>query len=181
MENQKFQIKINEPKYILPRGGGHNLMSIFSTCFEFPKNDFDVVFNDMTIGFSYKYEVPYIIYPILEMLNSICSSNSGKCKAYIGVEEILSEWNLQWETENLRLQINWERTSNDFLEQLNEIEELNINLNHFVSEWYKLIHLIDRIIKESNIQIDDLYYIGDFQNVKKKILKKIESKKTKDD
>lgn len=169
MENKLFSIELNNPKYVFPKGKDHNLKTIFTTCFDFPSDDFEIKWNGMSVRLSYRYDVPHLLYPIFDMLKVLCEQNEGKDSVSFGMDSLNAKWNFSWNEKKLNIHSNWNDAPQDLTPELNEKSNLEMSTSTFISEWMKLILFIDTILEKSHIQIQDTYYtkafFGDLKNL----------------
>lgn len=156
--SKHFQIELNQPQFVLPRGKSHDFLSIFSTCFSFP-DALSLYWNGHEIVFLYEYNVSQLIYPVLEMLQAITSSGKGKYRSIFGMDSLQTDWCLTWDNNNLNIKSHWFVVfSTSLTEKLNNDNKLNISTAEFIKEWQKLIILLESIIDESGIEIQSIGY-----------------------
>lgn len=155
-----FGIVVNNPNYVLPGGKGHNFQTVFSVCFDFPDENLELHWNGLILNCSYKYEVPQMIYDVLDTLRALAGSEEGTHKLNFGMDTVCTDWDLSWKGEHLVIRSNWEwaHFGKGMKEALNERAELVTTTTHFMREWHKLVELLVRIIKRSRLKIGDWHY-----------------------
>lgn len=158
MKIKKFQLILNNPDFVLPKGKGHSLKSIFSACFEYPTDSLDIIWYGERLKLSYKYQVPYLIFTILEMVKDICSHEIRHHSAYLVTDQLETNWELSWDDKQILIHSNWLSAPGNIQAKLNEKGELCIDIQEFLAEWCKLLQFIDEIIINSGIQIKDFHF-----------------------
>lgn len=157
-----FKIELNNPNYVLPKGKGFNLSSIFSVCFEYPNNDLTLIWRDITIPFSYDHMVAQIITDVLEMLKDISANESGNHLLNFGMNSLQTTWEIKWNQNDMEIQSFWKVAPKNLTSLLNNKSSLKTETKIFLEQWEKLISFVASIISRSGIEINDWYYNMDF-------------------
>lgn len=168
MENL-FSIRLNNPEYVLPRGKGHGFQSVFSTCFEYPTENLELIWHTEVIPFEYRYEVPYLLYLLLEMINNLSAADHGEFTEFVGMDTYQFNWKFTWNKNNLKITADWEE-----MRHHNLLDQLEITVEHFLNESMKLVRFLSKHIQESGVQIVDSYYNKRFlYNLERQVRKRL--------
>lgn len=169
-----FSIALNQPKYVLPKGKGHDLMTVFSVCFEFPNDNFEMYWNGIIIPCSYDYMVAHIIYDVLDMLKAISSQKKGEHLLNFGMNGLHCDWQLYWNNNDLQIASEWRAAPWDSFDALKEYARLETTTLSFLLEWQKLIQFLIDIIDRSDVKIGGRMYTHKYLlRVDRKVAKRI--------
>jgi hypothetical protein len=169
-----FSIALNQPKYVLPKGKGHDLMTVFSVCFEFPNDNFEMHWNGIVIPCSYDHMVAHIIFPVLDMLNAISSKKKGEHALIFGMNGLQCNWQLSWNKNDLQIESEWREAPLDSFDALKEHPRLETCTHSFLLEWQKLIQFLIDIIDRSGVKIECRWYTHKYLlRVDRKVAKRI--------
>lgn len=170
MLENSFEIRINNPKYVLPVGRSHDFTSIFRTCFDTPTDNFEIIWNGEIISCPYKYQVSHVVYGVMDMMDKLIAAKYGETSVHVGGDTLHSRWHLKWENDNLFVKTVWHSAPENLESRLNDKSELTISLSKFIGEWVKLFEFLEQIIVASGIKILDYHYNSAYLN---KLLKKM--------
>lgn len=104
--------------------------------------DMIMIWNNIRIPLSYKYEISYMIDDILLMLNRITSEDSGCLSIHWLPDVFRCNWNVKWNEDKVFVESQWENVIGHLELLLNRCNRLEMNKKAFVSEWKSLLRLL---------------------------------------
>lgn len=116
-----------------------NLEEAIETIFPLWTENLYIIWNNIHIPLSYKYDVSIMIIDILDMLEKVESKTVGDIKIRWSSDTFNCEWNIRWGDEELKICSEWENVVGNIGEVLIGSGDIIVTRKKFLSEWKKVI------------------------------------------
>ncbi len=126
-----------------------------------------MIWRDVAIPISYRYDIPLMIGDILDMINDMSKNETGSRHISWVPVFFKCSWNLVWNREMVDIMSVWENVALTPSGILNERSRMITNKEEFVAEWKMVLHNIQRGLLECGYELEDLKDYSDFVRVYK--------------
>ena len=116
-----------------------SLAYALETCFSIDEEDAFMKWNYVFIPLNYKYDVSYILYDCLRMLEALLGNQHGEHLLDFVEQSFFARWNMSWEEDNLTIVSQWDSVPGTIEPLLNERNVLEISKTAFINEWRMLL------------------------------------------
>lgn len=124
---------------------GEVIESIFPLLTEFAI----IIWHDIYVPISYKYDVSVMINDILAMLDAIITQESGILSIDWPSSTFCARWRLQWTTKEVFIDTRWTSVLGGVENLLNANPHLVTDKEQFLAEWGGLIRVVRKAICKS--------------------------------
>lgn len=150
-----FCIQASNPKIMFEFDEeDHDLSAAIETIFPMMTEDAIMVWNNIHIPLSYKYDISYMINDIVNMLKQLRESFIGELTISWLPDTFRSDWILRWEDNLINIKTNWEETNGDLTEMLNKFSNITISKQDFICEWKKFLEIIINGLERCGYNMD---------------------------
>jgi len=145
-----FRIQVNCPRISgILNEDDESLDEAIETVFLLNTETMIMIWNDVYIPLTYKYDLSVIMKDIMIMLEKLCNSSSGKLTIHWPSNTFSSIWNFQWEDNKLKIDTRWFTVIGDTEGLLNSRNVIEIDKTSFIQEWKTLLLKIRWALEES--------------------------------
>ncbi|TCS94835.1 hypothetical protein [Hazenella coriacea] len=116
-----------------------NLAEAIETIFPLYTEDAILVWKNIYIPLSYKYEISIMTWDLLDMLEKLRKHSSGEWKIQWASDSFRNSWYLRWEEDTLTINAEWGSVIGNTENQLKEKREIKVPILAFTAEWRKLL------------------------------------------
>jgi hypothetical protein len=129
-----------------------------------------LVWNDVYVPLTYKYDISIIINDVLIMLASLIASEKGSTTIHWPSNTFRARWILTWSAAELVIISSWESVigGTEFL--LNKAPVLTIEKKVFLSEWVNLLRKVSNSVLTRSGSIDPTPVLADLDSVLNRII-----------
>jgi hypothetical protein len=151
----KFFIQASDPRPSgLVSANDSSLGEAIETIFPL-RTDFALLgWNDVYVPLTYKYDISIIISDILSMLDSILASDAGSFAVYWPSNTFCARWILTWSATELHIATTWDSVIGGTESMLNNVPDLDLEKNAFLSEWKPLLRKVRESITTTSGSVD---------------------------
>lgn len=104
--------------------------------------DLIMIWNNIRIPLSYKYDVSYMIDDILLLLKRINSEEFGSLSIHWLPDVFRCDWNMKWNKDEIYIEAQWENVIGHLEELLNKYDRISMNKYDFIYEWKALLNIL---------------------------------------
>lgn len=105
-----------------------------------------LVWNNICIPLSYKYDLSYMIDDILIILSLIQNQNEGKQLIHWLPDTFRCDWSVEWSNEKIKIESFWECTTGHLESMLNMCNTVTLLTSEFLYEWKGILkNIIDAL------------------------------------
>lgn len=147
----KFAIQVSNPKpaYMVSSSDatlGEAIETMFPLLTEFAI----MVWNDIYIPMTYKYDVGVIIDDIINMVTEITDHETGSMTIDWPSNTFRTKWALTWTSNEVTINGKWESVIGGTETLLNDSPILTIEKDAFLAEWGSLLRVLNQLILKSS-------------------------------
>ncbi len=166
----KFCIQVCNPRLVDTTSADElSLDDAIESIFPLYSENAIMVWNNLFIPLSYKYDLSLMIIDVMNMLNSLILRNEGYLTIHWPSNTFRSNWNLNWSQDKLRINSEWESVVGNIEDKLNSVASLELDKYMFVREWKGLLNMILKSLNESGYTESKISEIAKLQEIVKKI------------
>lgn len=108
-----------------------------------------MVWNDIYIPLSYKYDISYMMDDIIDLLKMLRENLNGELKIDWLPDTFRSDWLIKWENNEINIETNWGNTVSDLTNMLNIKSTITMGKSCFINEWKQLLCNVINALKKS--------------------------------
>lgn len=116
-----------------------NLTEAVETIFPLWTENMYIIWNNIHISLSYKYDVSVMLLDILDMIEKIESKAAGDLEIRWSSDSFNCKWNMHWCSEELTVISEWENVVGNIRKILDDSGGIIVTKKKFLSEWKKVI------------------------------------------
>jgi hypothetical protein len=166
----KFLVQASDPrpsKLVSPDDSslGEAIETIFPLCTDFAL----IVWNDVYVPLTYKYDISIIINDIIAMLGSVAARDEGSITVFWPSNTFRTRWILTWSGTDLAITTTWESVIGGTESMLNKVPSVNLNKNTFLLEWKPLLYKIKESILIASGTVDIKYMLAGLDSILSKL------------
>lgn len=122
-----------------------------------------LVWNNVYVPLTYKYDISIMINDIILMLDSVAVKEEGSITVVWPSNTFRTQWTLSWSATDLAITTTWESVLGGTESMLNRVPSLSLDKNTFLLEWKPLLNKIrDSILMNSgNMDTKDMLEVLD--------------------
>lgn len=153
-DSTNFCITLNQPKLSDCRGSSHDDLQDAILCiYEDVQDEFSLVLDNLSFNMNYKYDLSDYIYIILDVLELVSSSITGKCVETLASNSLTFVWDLNWQEQILSWGGTWLRRC----ESIHESKAFLccLSTRTFVEKWLLLFGKVLRDIEYLKITVNE--------------------------
>lgn len=146
-----FCIQASNPKALnQPNKTDDTLSSAIETAFPMMTEDAIMMWNNIPIPLSYKYDIAYMIEDIIDLLKALRKAKTGTLKISWLPDTFRSDWIIKWDYEKIIIETFWDNTVGNLTKLLNKIPKVSLNKCDFINEWKQLLATLINGLKKCN-------------------------------
>lgn len=116
-----------------------------------------LIWNDIYIPMTYKYDVSVILDDLMTMLTLMMNSEHGKRVIHWPSNTFHAKWNLEWSANIVTIFANWESVIGGTEDLLNSVPDLSLEKQVFISEWGNILDtILNSIYGVQNLNISQV-------------------------
>lgn len=128
-----------------------------------------LVWNNVYVPLTYKYDISMMITDIISMLASVVARDEGSITVFWPSNTFSTRWILTWSSTDLSIITTWESVIGGTESMLNKVPSLNIDRNTFLLEWRPLLCKIKESILITSGTVDTKYMLADLDSILSKL------------
>ncbi len=101
-----------------------------------------MIWNNIYIPLSYKYDISYMMDDILNMLEYIQKNEVGEMSISWLPDTFRTDWRLKWDSNKINVVAKWENTMGDLERILNQKNSISISKSDFINEWKGILECV---------------------------------------
>lgn len=133
-----------------------NLAEAIETIFPLYTEDAILVWKNIYIPLSYKYDLSIMIEDVLNMLEKLRKHPLGEWKIHWASDSFRNSWYMYWEKETLIISAEWRSVVGSTENLLKEKGEIKVPLLSFIAEWRKLLGNLITALEKSGYSEEQL-------------------------
>lgn len=155
--NMTFCIQASNPKIIVEFDEtDDNLSAAIETIFPMTTEDAIMVWNNIHIPLSYKYDIGYMLDDIINMLKLLRENSTGELKISWLPDTFRSDWVLRWEDNIVKIEASWEDIIGDLTDMLNKNSNITISKQDFIYEWKKPLSIVISGLEKCSYNVNNV-------------------------
>jgi len=144
-----FWIQASKPRY----SGEMDIMDesleeAIETLFPLNTECFYIVWNNIHIPLSYKYDASIMYVDIIRMINTLLSTKEGEFRINWPSNTFHSTWEIKYSEDTISIQAAWESVCGKIEHILNTSGGISISKKEFISEWKEILLVILKGLKK---------------------------------
>lgn len=138
--NMMFCIQASNPRVLNEYDKtDDDLSSAIETAFPMMTEDAIMVWHNIHIPLSYKYDISYMVGDILNLLKRLREDLGGEQKICWLPDTFRSDWIVRWKNNLIDIEAYWEDTAGDLSAMLNNTSNITLAKQDFIYEWKQLL------------------------------------------
>lgn len=138
-----FAIQVGNPRVNMKVDDEDTKISeAIESIFLLDTEDLIMIWNNIRIPLSYKYDVSYMIDDILLMLKMLSSEEVGNLSIQWLPDVFRCNWNINWNKDEISIEAQWENIIGHLEELLNKYNRISMNTDDFIYEWKALLSIL---------------------------------------
>ena len=144
-----FAIQVGDPRTNMKMNDedikiSDSIESVFLTNTE----DLIMIWNNIRIPLSYKYDVSYMIDDILLLLKKVSSEDVGSLFIQWLPDVFRCNWNISWNKSDVFIEAQWENITGSIEDLLNKYNRISMKKEDFICEWKALLNILCNRLRE---------------------------------
>lgn len=140
LDKMIFCIQASNPRILNEKDEiDETLSSAIETIFPMMSEDAIMVWNNIHIPLSYKYDISYMMNDIVDMLNALRKNKTGQLKICWLPDTFRSDWILKWDNNKIYIEASWGDTLGELTNLLNNVPDIAMEKGDFIKEWKQLL------------------------------------------
>jgi hypothetical protein len=144
---------------------GEAIETIFPLCTEFAL----LVWNDVYVPLTYKYDISLMINDIIAMLGFVAARDEGSITVFWPSNTFRTRWILTWSATDLAITTTWESVIGGTESMLNKVASLDLDKNTFLLGWKPLLYKIKESILITSGTVDTRPMLAGLESVLSKL------------
>ena len=146
-----FYIQVSNPKGTINNYDGNNtcLSEAIEDVFLLNTENAFICWNHIYVPVSYKYDISYMIDDIMKIIKKLQEKEQGSITICWLPDTFRSDWNIEWQGEELFITSHWESTVGNLEELLNENNCIKLSTTQFINEWKKVLGIIIDVLQHN--------------------------------
>jgi hypothetical protein len=151
----KFLVQASDPRpSALVSPDDSSLGEAIETIFPLSTDFALLVWNNVYIPLTYKYDISVIINDIIAMLGAVVARDEGSITVFWPSNTFCTRWALTWSATDLAITTTWESVIGGTESMLNKMPSLNLDKNTFLLEWKPLLDKIKQSVLMASGTVD---------------------------
>ncbi|WP_405288860.1 hypothetical protein [Methanobrevibacter sp.] len=129
--------------------GDRDISEAIETIFPMNTESAILQWNCISIPLSYKYDISYMIWDILNLLEQLQTEPQGMMMIQWLPDTFRVDWKIVWKDNQMTIKSYWESVVGGLEELLNQKPVISLKIDNFLYEWKEVLYTLICALKDS--------------------------------